>query len=130
MVTLLNPFRKNDAPANLGAVIPLQTVLQNSEGTASGLGADEIAGEGEEDNEPLLPSDGLDLERLKSEIARDLDSSGVDSAYDRMLIHDICCVFPNTCRKIENNQQSHPRYWYGTISMGAVHLMRYGMAGR
>jgi hypothetical protein len=83
MVTIINPFKRVDTPSHLGVVMPLQTVRHHSDGSAGGLEADETAGEGEEDNEPLLQSDGLDLERLKSEIERDLTSSGVDSAYDR-----------------------------------------------
>jgi hypothetical protein len=130
MVTLLNPFRKNDGPVKPEVVIPLQTVRYNSEGSASGLGADETTGEGEEDNEPLLPSDGLDLERLKSEIERDLVSSGVDSAYDRMSELSYLLRIADMRREIESHQQSHPRYWHGTIPMGVVYSMRHGMAGR
>jgi hypothetical protein len=83
MVTLINPFKRNDNPVHQELVMPLQTVRHPSEATVSGLETDETTGEGDEDNEPLLPSDGLDLERLKSEIEKDLASSGVDSAYDR-----------------------------------------------
>jgi hypothetical protein len=83
MVALINPFQRNGSPTHQGVAIPLEMVRHPSGGTVSGLEADETTGEGDEDNEPLLPSDGLDLERLKSEIEKDLASSGVESAYDR-----------------------------------------------
>jgi hypothetical protein len=103
MVTLVNPFRKNDGPAHQDVVMPLQMVRHPSEGTASGLEADETTGEGDEDNEPLLPSDGLDLERLKSEIEKDLASSGVDSAYDREPEALRILDHTNTSRKIKSH---------------------------
>jgi hypothetical protein len=85
MVQLLNPFRSRKTTTRPDVVIPLRSVRPHQgDESATGNGADETTGDGEEgDIEPLLPSDGSALERLRSEIERDLSTSGVDSAYDR-----------------------------------------------
>jgi hypothetical protein len=80
MVTILNPFKAHDASPQADSGIPLRMVRNQPER----MSADGTAGDGEEDDQPLLHSDGLDLERLRGEIEKELSPSGVDSAYDRM----------------------------------------------
>jgi hypothetical protein len=85
MVQLLNPFRSRDPPTHPDVVIPLRSVRHpNRDALGSGTEADETTEDREDgDFEPLLQSDGSDIERLRYEIEKDLSSLGADSAYDR-----------------------------------------------
>jgi len=71
--------------------MPLRAMRPSSSGEPLGQSTDEVLEDGDEDADPLLPSDGSGLDRVRAKIEHELASSGgdADSSYDRMFFFQI-----------------------------------------
>lgn len=106
MHLFLNPFKKEDKFDVAEVLIPLEQAHHGDQG-----------------------ENGLSLESLKQEVDNDLQSGGVDTAYDRTTPRIPGCIRRGTLadnrdREIKSYQQGDPGYWHGPVSMGVVHAMR------
>lgn len=70
--------------------MPLHTMRPSSNDGPPFDSTDERFEYGDRDADPLLPSDGDGLGRVKAEIEHELASSGGDTTYDRRYSHDFC----------------------------------------
>jgi len=131
MPLFVNPFRKHDASEFPGVLIPLRRVrrpVPEDAEDATAVNADGVATGSEE--EALLPSDEITVDDLKSQFEKELASS--ETAYDRGFDptpfgKQLLLNIPKFLRQVSNHQQGHPRCWHGSVSVGAVRSLRYGL---
>jgi hypothetical protein len=83
MQSLIKAVRGRTSPSGCDDVsMPLHTMRTSDDAPLNERDHEGLE-EGDEDNDPLLPSAAGTLERVKAEIEHELGSSGGDTAYDR-----------------------------------------------